>query len=99
MSVTNVGGVIHEVATSAEVVRVVLEVPPAAVDELFVVIEPEAVTDTGELVQTVQHFRALLWCRAIRAPQHTGRKLMNRIVEPPPVAAVAVPIIIPLLDG
>jgi hypothetical protein len=46
-----------------------------------------------------KHLRALLWGRAIRTPQHTGRKLMNRILEPPPVAVVAVPIIIPLLDG
>jgi hypothetical protein len=38
------------VATSAEVVRVVLEVPPAAVDELFVVISP-AIRRTGELVK------------------------------------------------
>ena len=89
VSVTGVCGVIHEVATPPEVVRVVLEVPPAAVDELRVVIQPEAVTDPGELVQAVQHLRALLGCRAIGTPQHTCRKSMNRIREPAAVAGVA----------
>ena len=92
MPITDVGDVINEVATPTEVVRVVLEVPPAAVDELFVVIQSEAVADTGELVQAVQHLRALLGCRAIHTPQHTGRKFMNRIREPVAAAVVSVPI-------
>ena len=98
VSVTGVGDVIHEVATPTEEVRVVLEVPSAAVDELFVVIQSEAIADTGELVQAVQHLRALPGCRAISTPQHSGRKLMNRTHEPLAVAVVADPVI-RLLDG
>ena len=52
-SVTDVGGVIHEVATPTEVVGVVLEVPSAAVDERLVVIQSEAAAETGELIQAV----------------------------------------------
>src|ERR1700753_2248502 len=98
VSVTDVGGVIGEVPPSAEVMRIVLEVPPAAVDELLVAIQPEAIADFGELVQAVQHLRALSGCRTVVAPQHAARKLMNRIREPPAVAIVADPII-RLTDG
>jgi hypothetical protein len=91
--VPNVGGVVHEVSASAEVVRVVLEMPPAAVNELLVVIQSEAVADTGELVQAVEHLRALPGCRAISTPQHAGRKFVDRTREPLAVAVVAGPII------
>src|SRR5581483_12437725 len=86
--VTDVGDVISEVAAPTEEVRVVLEVPSAAVDELFVVIQSEAIADTGELVQAVQHLRALPGCCAISTPQHSGRKFMNRAREPLAVAVV-----------
>jgi hypothetical protein len=87
--VADVGGVVLEVATPTEEVPVVLEVPPAAIDEPDVVIQPDAVTDAGEPIQAVQHLRALRSRRAVNAPQHAGRKFMNRGREPLTAAAIA----------
>jgi hypothetical protein len=81
-------------ATTAEEVRVVIEVPPAGFDELRVVIEPKPSTDTCELVQAVQHLGALGRCRAIGTPQHTGRQLVDRIVEPLAVTDIARPVVV-----
>jgi hypothetical protein len=93
VSVADIGGVIGGVAPPAEVMRIMLEVPPAAVDELVVVIKPEALADLGKLVQVVQHLRALSGCRAVVTPQHADRKLMNRILEQQTATIVADPII------
>ncbi|MER7588452.1 hypothetical protein ABTW72_13045 [Micromonospora sp. NPDC127501] len=81
-------------ATAAEEVRVVIEVPPAGLDELGVVIEPEASTDTCELVQAVQHLGALGRCRAIGTPQHTGRQLVDRTVKPLAITNIAGPVVV-----
>ena len=74
--------------------RVVVEVPPAGLDELGVVINPKASTDASELVQAVQHLGALRGRGAIGTPQHTSRKLVNRVVEPLADLAVAGPIVV-----
>ncbi|WP_430497835.1 hypothetical protein ACQRWP_23755 [Micromonospora trifolii] len=81
-------------ATTAEKVRVVIEVPPAGLDKLRVVIEPKASTETCELVQAVQHLGALGRCRAIGTPQHTGRQLVERMVEPLAITDVAGPVVV-----
>jgi hypothetical protein len=48
VSVADICGVIDEVAQPAEVVRIMLEVPPAPVGELVVVIKPETLADLGK---------------------------------------------------
>jgi hypothetical protein len=47
VSVADICGVVDEVAQPAEVVRIMLEVPPAPVGELVVVIKPETLADVG----------------------------------------------------
>jgi hypothetical protein len=84
--------------TSPGKLPVVVEVPPTAFDEFGVVIQSEAIADTRKLIQAVQHLRALRGARAGGAPQHAGRKFMNRGDEP--VAVTPVPgAIVGLLTG
>jgi hypothetical protein len=78
------------VATASEVVRVVVEVPTACLDELRVVMESEASTDTSEVVQVVQHFSALRGRCAVDAPDHAGRELVNRFLDDAVVLPVGV---------
>lgn len=94
MAVTDVRRIVRKVATTAEKVRVVIEVPPAGLDELRVVIEIEASTDPCELVQAVQHLGALVRCRAIGTPQHTGRQRVDRIVKPLAITDIAGPVVV-----
>ncbi|MEU8332842.1 hypothetical protein [Micromonospora sp. NPDC048839] len=81
-------------ATPAEKVRVVIEVPPAGLEELCVVIEAQPSTETCELVQAVQHLGALGRRRAIGAPQHTGWQLVNRVFKPLSITKVTRPVIV-----
>jgi hypothetical protein len=51
VAVADVLLVVHEVAASAEVVRIVLKVPAATLDEFLVVVQAETRTQARELLQ------------------------------------------------
>jgi hypothetical protein len=97
--VADIGRIVHEVITPTEVVRVMPEVPPATLYEVLVVVQFEAVADTSKLIKAVQHLRALPRCRAVSAPEHSGRKLVNRTIKPSAVASVTDPVAWPVSGG
>jgi hypothetical protein len=76
------------VTTTAEVVRIVVEVPPASLDVPGVVIEAKPSANLRERIQVAQHLDALGGRRRIGTPQHTAREFVDRVVDPMASATV-----------
>jgi hypothetical protein len=69
MPVKNVGRVVNEVPATAQIVRVVVEVPAALLDELLVVGQTHSSALLREVLKTFQHLGALISVCAIGAPE------------------------------
>jgi len=67
------------VASTTEVVGVVIEIPPALFDEGLVIIQLKPTAQGSEVVQATEHFGAFSGRRAVRTPQNANWKLVQRV--------------------
>lgn len=80
-------------ASTPQVVAVVIEVPPTLFDELLVVIQLKPTAQGSEIVQSPEHLGAFRSCRAVRTPQNANRKLVHGVQQPLARFAIRPPIV------
>jgi hypothetical protein len=64
------------VASTTQVVRVVIEVPPTLFYEPLVVVQLKPTAQGSEIVQAAEHLVAFSGCCAVRTPQDAGRNFV-----------------------
>lgn len=66
-------------ASTTEVVGIVIEVPPALFDELLVISQLKPTAQGSEIVQAMEHLSAFSGRRGVRTAQHASWKLVHRV--------------------